>query len=150
MSYIRYRTDGFGSKGALGFCFGGIAKLTSQIRVGTYITNLTQPIISSIDKERLPTKIIASVGFIPGEKLIIVIEAEQDLSNSTLWKTGIDYKINPKISVRTGFNLNPEAAFFGLGFNANKFILDYSFQFQEYLGASHQATVSYHFKSRKK
>lgn len=150
INYIQYHAEGFGSKGVVSLGFGGIARLTPHLHVGTYITNLNQPVISSIDGERLPTRITAGLSILPGEKITVASEIEKDLEHSVLWKTGLEYRVNKKFSARTGFNANPDAAFGGFGFKASKFILDYAFQYQEFTGASHQATVTYLFKGSKK
>jgi hypothetical protein len=150
VNYIQYQAEGFGSKGVMSLGFGGIARLTPHIHIGTYITNVNQPVISSIDGERLPTRITAGLAILPGEKITVVSEIEKDLRYSVLWKTGIEYRFNKNFSARTGFNLNPDAAFGGFGFKKNKLILDYAFQYQEFVGVSHQATAGYVFNRTRK
>ena len=149
INYIHYHAEGFGNKSALTLSFGGVARLTPKLHVGTYIANLNQPLISS-DGERLPARISAGLSFLPGEKTIVAAEIEKDLDHPILFKAGIEYRVNKKFCARTGFNINPNAAFGGFGFKATRFVLDYAFQWKEYPGASHQATVTYFFKKKKK
>lgn len=144
VNYIQYRTEGFGSKGVLSVNVGGIAELTPQFLVAAYIQNINQPSIN--EEDRLPTKLVAGLGFKPTEKFVLTTEIEKDLDYDPLWKMGLEYKFHEKFFARTGFNLNPNAAFFGLGFKAKKFTIDYALQHQAAQNFSHQASVMYQFK----
>jgi len=148
VNYIQYTAEGFGRKGVTSFSFGGIARLAEQFSIGAHITNVLQPALTE-DGEHLPTRITAGIGFTPSEKILITTELEKDLDYPFIWKTGVEYKIYKKISLRTGFNVRPDAGFFGLGFTPPNFQLDYAYSFHVDLGAQHQATVSYRFKSKK-
>ena len=57
----------------------------------------------------------------------------------------MEYVFLKKVAFRTGFQLHPQAGFFGLGFKGGKFNLDYALQFNA-PGSSHQATATYQFK----
>jgi hypothetical protein len=145
VNYIQYRTEGFGSKGLFSFSFGGIATLAPQLSVGAHLTNVSQGKISSSENERLPTRVAVGFSFTPTTKLIINSEVEKDLDYDATWKGGIEYNPFKKFSFRTGFNVHPDALFFGTGFKPKNFTVDYGFQFQPELGSNHQATVIYHF-----
>jgi hypothetical protein len=146
--YIQYRADGFGTKGLFSMGFGGIAHLTSKLSAGAHIINLTQPEISSSEKERLPTVLLAGLVFAPSGKVLVTTEVEKDMEYTLTWKTGIEYTPLKKFSARTGFNLHPEAGFVGFGFKPARLILDYAFHYQPAVGSRHQATVVYHFKRK--
>jgi hypothetical protein len=144
INYIQYRAEGFGSKGVFSINFGGIAELTPRLFVGAHITNLNQPKLSE-DGDRLPTLLTMGVAFKPTEKVFIATDLEKDLDYKPTWKLGGEYQFHKKFSARTGFNVNPNASFFGLGFKTNKFNLDYSLQYSSVLQFSHQASVTYQF-----
>ena len=146
VNYIQYRTEGFGSKGVWSVNMGGIAELTSKISIGAYIQNINQPEISELEK--LPTKLIAGISFKPIDKVFIATEIEKDLEYDPTWKMGIEYKFHKKFCGRTGYNVNPNAAFFGLGFNTNKFTIDYALQHSTSLSLSHQASITYQLISK--
>ena len=76
-------------------------------------------------------------------------EVDKDSENRPIAKAGAEYQVNKKFFARTGFNLNPQSAFGGLGFKLRKFTLDYAFQFHEQFGAAHQASVIARIKKRK-
>lgn len=145
VNYIQYRAEGFGSKGVFSLNLGGIAELTPQIFVGAYILNINQPKIN--EDEKLPTKLVAGISFKPTDKVFIATEIEKDLEYDPIWKMGLEYKFHEKFCARTGYNLNPNAAFFGLGFKTKKFIIDYALQHNTSLSLSHQASVAYHFNN---
>jgi hypothetical protein len=146
LNYIQYRTEGFGSKGVWSINFGGIAEITPHLSVGAYVININQPSISKEDK--LPTKLVAGIGFKPTEKVFLAAEIEKDLDYDPIWKMGLEYKFHPKFYGRTGYNINPNIAYFGLGFKAKKLVLDYALQHSNAFNLSHQASVAYQFASK--
>lgn len=148
LNYIQYHAEGFGNKGVLSLSFGGIATLSPVFSVGAYITNINQPALSE-DQERLPTVLTVGVAFKPSDKLLLTAELEKDLEYTPLWKAGLEYAFYKKFWFRTGFNLQPNAAFIGLGFKPEKFRLDYAFMQTSEQGARHQATVAYRLKTKR-
>lgn len=143
VNYIQYTATGFGTKGVASINLGGIAELTPKLSIGAYIVNLNQPTISG--EEKLPTRLVAGLGFKPIEKLFLAAELEKDLDLDPTWKMGMEYTFHKKFSARTGYNLRPNTAFFGLGFKTKKLTLDYTVQHHIVLNVSHQATVGYQF-----
>ena len=143
INYIQYSAEGFGTKGVASINLGGIAELTPQLSIGAYIINLNQPEIS--EEEKLPTTLVAGLGFKPIEKLFIAAEIEKDLDFDPTWKMGLEYIFHKKFSARTGYNLHPNKGFFGLGFKSKKLTIDYAIQYNVSLSFSHQASVGYLF-----
>lgn len=143
VNYVQYSATGFGSKGVASVSLGGIAELTPQLSIGAYIVNVNQPRISG--EEKLPTRLVAGLGFKPIDKVFIAAEIEKDLDYYPAWKMGIEYAFHKKFIARTGYNIRPGIAFFGLGFKTKKFVIDYAIQYNVQLGLSHQASVGYQF-----
>ena len=139
VNYIQYNTGGFGRYDAVTVSAGGIAQLTPQLFIGAHIVNINQPKISG-STERVPTVLMAGIAFQPIDKLFISSELEKDLDYDPTWKTGLEYQVHKKFVFRTGFNINPNAGFAGVGFKPSKFILDYAFQYASNTGPRHQAT----------
>jgi hypothetical protein len=142
VNYIQYRT-GFGTRGTLSIDFGGITQFTKQLSIGAYITNLTQSSLQTKEDERLPTKLIFGIGFKPSEKIFISTEIEKDLDYKPTWRTGLEYSIYKSLFLRTGYNLNPNAAFFGLGYQKGKLKIDYAVRINTLVGTAHQASAIY-------
>jgi hypothetical protein len=145
-NYIQYQTEGFGTKSVVSINLGGIAQLTPLLAVGAYITNINQPNLNKFEK--LPTRLAAGLSFTPTEKVIVITELEKDLDYKPTWKAGAEYTFHSKLTARTGYNINPNTAFFGLGFKTSKFKIDYALQHNVLLSLSHQASVTYQFQKK--
>lgn len=150
VNYIRYVVDGMDDKGVISISIGGMSALTPRLTVGAHIVNINQPFLSKADNERLPTALIAGLMFKLRENMFVVTELEKDLEFSPVWKTGLEYVLDKKFVVRTGFNLYPQAGFFGLGFRLRKFDADYAFQYTPGWGTRHEASICYDLKLEKK
>ena len=148
-NFIQYNAPGFGTKGLWSVSFGGISRITKNFFVGAHVVNINQPDISKTEKEKLPTTLILGVAVQLTSQTLVAAELEKDLSFPLKCKAGIEYKPFKKFAFRTGFNLNPGALFFGLGFRPRKFSLDYAFQHNIITGSRHQASVGYVFSRHK-
>ncbi len=149
-NYNQYRADGFGTSTAFSLDIGSITQLTQQISVGLYITNITQASFTSSSGERLPTRLVAGFGYTPSEKILITTEIEKDLDFPIMWRTGFEMGIYKSVFFRTGYNLNPNAGFFGFGIKKKNLKIDYALRYQNLLGVSHQASASYTLPEVKK
>ena len=141
-NYIQYRAEGRPARGAFTLSFGGMARLTPQLSFGAHIVNLNQPVIDGQTGERIPTRLLAGLSAQPSDNLILSGEIEKDLHHAATVKSGLEYRAFKKLAFRTGFNLHPEAGFFGLGFKTRTLYLDYALQYNHALGLSHQASVT--------
>jgi hypothetical protein len=150
INYTQYRVESFGNTSAMSFDFGGITRITSQLSIGAYITNLTQSKLTGTNGERIPSKLVLGIGFRTSDKIFIATELEKDLDYQTIWKTGLEYSIYKKVFFRTGFNLNPNAAYFGLGAQKKNLKFDYAIRFNQLTGAAHQVSATYLISSKSK
>ena len=148
-SYVQYRAEGFGTLTAINLDFDGVTQLTNQISLGAYLTNLTQSKLTGAHNEHLPAKLVAGISFRPSDKVLVSTELEKDLMYPAIWRSGLEYTLYKKIFVRTGFNLNPNAAFFGLGAQKKKIKMDYALRFNQLTGTVHQASAVYLFASKR-
>lgn len=148
LNYIQYRAEGLESVGAFTASFGGLATITSQLSFGAYIMNINQPVINELTRERIPTRLTAGFGLKISDKVFVASEVEKDLQQAPVVKGGFEYRPFGKIAFRTGFNLQPQAAFFGLGFKVRKFDLDYALQSNRAVGWSHEASITCQYKKR--
>ena len=149
INLIQYQAPGFGTSAALSVDFGGITELTEKLSIGAYITNLTQSRIGKND-ERLPTRLVGGLSYQPDKNILVITELSKELDYSTTWRTGLEYSFHQKIFFRTGFNLKPNAAFFGIGAHKKKLKFDYAIQLNRLVGASHQASINYWFIQKQK
>ncbi len=140
---IQYRAEGLETRTVFSFSFGGIAKITPQLSVGAHIVNINQPVINERTGDRLPTRLAIGVSLKLSTRVITALELEKDLQNPPVMKTGIEYSVFDKLVFRTGFNLHPQAGFFGIGGSLGNLQLDYALQFADAFGLSHQASVTF-------
>jgi hypothetical protein len=147
-NYIQYNADGFGVTTAISVDFGGITTITKQVSIGAYITNLTQSRLNSFDGEHLPAKLVAGIGLRPSEKIFLTTEIEKDLEYHATWRSGIEYSVYKRIFFRTAFNLNPNAAYFGVGGQKRNFKFDYAIRFSQLIGTAHQTSAVYLIPSK--
>lgn len=144
VNYIQYRAEGFGTKGVFSINFGGIAELTPNLSVGAHITNINQPKLS-IDKDRLPTILTAGIAFKPTENVFIASEIEKNIDYKPTWRMGLEYLFHKKFCARTGYSIQPNTSYFGMGFKTNRFTIDYAIQYSSQFQFGHQATATYLF-----
>jgi hypothetical protein len=150
LNYVQYRAEGFGTSTALSVDFGGITALTKTISLGAYITNLTQTKLMGSNGQRLPTRMVAGLGFRPSENVFLATEIEKDLAYPATWRSGLEYAVYKKIFFRTGFNLNPNVFYFGIGGQKKNLKVDYALRLGQWLGAAHQASLVYAFTTTRK
>lgn len=149
VNYIQYNAEGFGRKGVVSFSLGGITRFTPNFSVGAHISNVLQPELSE-EGDHLPTLLNIGVCFKPSQKLLLTTELEKDLDYDLTWKAGVEYNVHKKFSLRTGFNVKPQAGFLGFGFAPSAFRFDYAFTYRPDFVSQHQASVSYQFKKKAK
>lgn len=149
LNYIQYRGKGMESRTALTVSFGGIARLTPELSFGGHITNINQPVINDLTGEKVPTRIAAGISFTPSDRFMVSSEIEKDIRLPPVIRTGLEYQIFSKVSFRTGFNLRPGSAFFGIGFKVRRLQLDYAMQSNQAFGLGHQATMVCRLKSQR-
>jgi hypothetical protein len=141
INYIQYQAEGFGTKGVFTVGMGGIAELTPQFSVGAYITNLNRPEIS-VDGDKVPALLNAGIAFTPTHNVLIAAEVQKNLDYEATWKAGLEYAFHQKFFARTGFNIKPNASFFGMGFKSSRLTLDYAVQYSSLFQFSHQASAA--------
>lgn len=148
-NYIQYQAEGFGNKGVMSISFGGVVRITPKFIIGAHVINLTQPSIG--EEEKLPTTFLLGIAYKAGESLFLTTEIEKDIDLEPIWKTGLEYVIHKYFYLRTGFNPQPQAAFFGFGYASKRPLqLDYAFTYSPLLGSKHQATVGYRLFKKEK
>jgi hypothetical protein len=147
-NFIQYRAEGFGIKRVLSVSTGGVATITPQLSIGAYIQNINQPKLTN--GERVPVRLAAGLAFQPTEQVTLITEVEKELAFDPTLKAGVEYSIHKKVFARTGFNLLPEAAFFGIGFKNWRLKFDYALQYNNTLNFGHQASACYRIEKNKK
>jgi len=146
---IQYRAEGFGQTHKVTLSLGGITQLTPKLAVGAHILNVNQPKLAD-NGERIPTVMTAGLAYIFSDDVWATTEIQKDLDYHTTWRGAVEYKAHQKVSFRTGFSLNPGAAYLGIGLKPGKLGIDYAVSYIPETGTRHQASVRYSFKTASK
>ena len=145
-NYLQYSIEGQGTSGVFTLDFGGNAQLTEELTVGAYIRNINQGKVSEINDQRAPTILYAGISYKANDKLFLATEVEKDIDFDARFKMGLEYKFLEKFIVRTGVSTNDFTNYLGLGFISQKLGIDYALTYDDILGLSHQASLSYTIK----
>jgi len=146
---IQYRAEGFGQTHKVTLSLGGIAQLTPELAVGAHILNINQPRLAD-NGERIPTVMTLGLAYTFSDDVWATTEIQKDLDYNTTWRGAVEYKAHPKVTFRTGFSLNPGAAYLGVGLKPGKIGIDYAVAYNPETGTQHQASVRYTFKAAAK
>jgi len=139
---VQLRIDGSNTKRVVGISIGTIAKISPQLSLGACARNVNLPAWSH--GQPLPVVLNAGLLFRPSETLVFMAEAEKNTDLDPTLKAAMEYSLQRKFFVRTGFNLFPNAAFGGLGFRAWRFAFDYALRFGYKPGYSQQLSIAIH------
>jgi hypothetical protein len=150
VNYHQLSADGAGSKGVPSFDFGVITQLTDEIYLGAKANNITQTKLLDFEDERLPSTISLGISYRPNNKLMVNIEANKDVEFDPAFLGGVEYRIVDKLLVRGGFSSEPNAVYFGVGFDLKKIDIDYSLNNHAVLGISQQLSIKVDLKKVEK
>lgn len=144
---IQYRVQEFGNKNLVSLSFGGITTLTPWLTLGGYIHNINQPEIS--EGERLETIMTSGAIITISEKTRVLTEVEKKINYPVTLRTGFEYNIHAQLVLRTGFNVKPNAGFFGIGVKKKKLHFDYAYTWITSFASRHQCTLQYNLRTKK-
>jgi len=147
LDYIHLQLgDIYGSTGTFTFEMGAQYKINDQWTTGIHFFNPIMSKLADYHDERLTSTISLGCSFKASNQLLLTTEIQKSIEHKPDIKFGIDYKIVPSISLRSGISTNPGIYSFGLGFNYNNFIIDFSGNFHQLLGFSPSSSLIYVFK----
>lgn len=137
--------DVYGSSGTVTFELGAKYKLNDEWTLGVHVFNPVMSKLAEYHDERLFSTLSLGTAFKASEQLTLTAEVQKTIDLKPDVKFGFDYKIVPAISLRSGISTNPGIYSFGLGFNVNNFIIDFSGNFHQILGFSPSTALIYKF-----
>jgi len=116
-------------------------KVLPGISIGTMVTNLNQPVISSIH-ETLPQTMNLGICYAPVSDLLVSFEIFQDLRFPYEIRAGFSYQIISLLTVRAGIEDHLNIYSFGIGVKMAWINFDYALRNHPALGISHIITFS--------
>ncbi len=146
ISYYQMHIEEYGNAGSVFFDFGGIVELIPKLDFGAYISNFTMSSLNNAEKSPLPVVLKIGVSYIPVDELRVNFDLYKEINFEANVRVGVEYEIVKQFALRTGINTNPFKAFFGAGLYLGRFSIDYALTSHEFLGISHQASISYRYQ----
>jgi hypothetical protein len=132
-NYLLATNEGYAPEGIFLLEMGGIIDLHPDFSFGAFINNINQPKIRNSD-QRLGTLIGIGVDLHRKEFPQLKAEVVKDMHHPITIKAGIRQVFLKRVSLSTGFNLNPDVFTVGFGFAGKKFSCDYALVVHPVLG----------------
>ena len=147
LNYLNVRLDQFyGSKHTLTGEVGMMAKIGEKLSLGFSVFNLGRTKLSEFQDDRLTTLMRLGAGYELSDKVLFLIELENEITKSPRLKGGIEYSPSDMFYIRAGFQGAPIEFSFGFGAKWNKFKLDLATHYHQQLGWTPSAAMIYQFK----
>lgn len=147
VNLIQYHVETIGTTKAFVIGFGGLVQLLEGLSLGAHVYNLNQANITN--DLSVPTVIKTGLSYQLGTSVLVNLEIQKDLDFAETLKAGIEYELIKNAWIRTGVSSNPTKAAFGAGFRWKKSMIDYAFNDQSVLGATHELSLAYLIPSKK-
>jgi hypothetical protein len=137
-----------GRSGTVAIEAGILAEPVENLLVGFHVFNPTASRLPKLENERIPVILRMGLGYRFGDRLFLGVETEKDLDvGKAYYKTGVEYKVNQYIYVRTGISVQEYVQHsFGLGFRMQRFQADVAFSFQQLIGYTPYLSLRYDFR----
>jgi len=139
------------SAASIGIDLGAMAYLTPYIRWGFFGKNITGSTIG-LSKEKIVQVYRSGLNYQPLPELSLILEFEKDVKYPVSVRGGFEYSLMDYVDLRFGVGNEPSNYSSGIGFNYDRFTLDYALYKSQDLGITHQGTITLNFggvKSRK-
>lgn len=142
----QYSMEGADTRFALAIDAGAMMKLSSQLRIGMHISNISQARVSRQTGERIPSILSVGISYQPDPGLNVLAEVAYELDHTPTVKVGLEYQPVKYVSLRSGVNSGPQPLFFmGLGLIHRVIHFDYALEMHQQLGVAQHVGLAYQF-----
>lgn len=115
-----------------------------KLEIGARVYNPVRAKLGeSFAEEELPVLFNIGMSYLPSDKVILLIEGEQQLDADLRIKSGIEYHIIEALFLRGGYMSNPSMFTAGAGLKLKGFYFDFAAQFHQQLGLTPGIGVRY-------
>lgn len=142
--YHNLKIERYGSSSTFVINIGGLAYITPDFRTGFSIKNITHSSIGD-EKNQIPMIFDFGVSYDIMDEFTLNTALQKELDFPVSIKFGIEYLIIKYLSLRLGFQNEPNTFASGVGINYSLFQLDYAVFSHQELGLTHQAGIRIHF-----
>jgi len=133
-----------GSASAFGLDLGFQATLSKRHWLGVVVHNLNRPQIGTGSAtSMLPRDIQAGFSYAPTRQVITSFSLVSSPGLATELHAGLEYALNPYLSLRSGIQSQPNRFGTGFSFRAKGLILDYALLTHPVLPVTHQFSLAY-------
>jgi hypothetical protein len=142
----QYSMEGADTRFALAIDVGAMMRLSSQLRIGMQISNISQARVSRQTGERIPSILSVGINYQPDQGLNLLAEVTYELDYTPTVKVGLEYQPAELISLRSGVNSGPQPLLFmGLGLRHRVIHFDYALEMHQQLGVAQHIGLAYQF-----
>lgn len=142
--------DIYGKNQALTGEIGVRAQLTDELTLGAHVYNVSRAKLSGYNNEYIPTIMRLGMDYKISKKVFVAAEAQKDIDNRIIFKSGIEYHVIEAIYLRAGISTNPVLNTFGFGLAHKGIHLDVAASYHQVLGFSPQVSLTYNFIKQNK
>jgi hypothetical protein len=125
---------------------GTIILLSKKVKLAFATFNPFQLYFKSKDYAALPSIFKLGLSFQYSPVLSIYTECEKDIDLPPCLKIGIEYICRDIFFIRGGIRIFPASYSFGTGLRHNRFLLEFSSAYHQYLGFTPQVSIQFDFK----
>lgn len=145
--YSVYLSPTEGSKGTLVTQVGFQSEVFPRFFVGFHAFNPAQTNIKvGITEKRIPSVFSLGSSYYFTDKLICLAQLDKEVDYDLQWRTGFEYELIKKLSIRMGGYGSPFVPSFGVGIQVKKLQLDVNFERHPVLGINSVCELSYTFE----
>ncbi len=142
--YNNLKIENYGSDGTFTFDVGGLGYITSNLRAGFSVKNLTHSTYGN-SSEQIPMVFDFGLSYDVINEFTINAAVQKEIDFKPSVRVGVEYLIIKYLALRAGFMNEPNSFSAGIGINYSLFQIDYSIFTHTDLGLTHQVGVLIHF-----
>lgn len=136
----------YGSRGSVTFEIGIQSDVTESLTIGAWVYNPIQVKLADYSDERIPAIFRFGLAWHFSDHFFASVEAEKSTAfQPIIIRGGLEYGINDRFFLRTGFSTREEIFSMGFGFKIKILKFDISAVMHESLGFSPQASLIFQF-----
>lgn len=141
LNYAQTTIVDYGNAGAIVLGMGITYKPITKLQLGFMVYNPTQQKMSNLVSDKIPSYARLGVNYQVNEKVHVLAETEQQLTQKTILRAGIRYQLNPKFILGMGVSTQPVCFTFGATVKANKLAIDLAAGVHQVLGVLPQVSL---------
>lgn len=134
LNYVSTFIQDYGSTGNMVLGLGMYAKPIPKLTLAFVLFNPTQSAYGKTINEKIPAYARLGCAYTLSEKLRLNIEADQQLNNELIWRTGLYYRIHDILHLAIGAATKPTYYTFGTALLLKKVKIDMAMSVHEVIG----------------